>query len=687
MLFVKPLINTMKTYTKTAIGFLLIVCTVACSYQKQTRPDLEEILVDSLLLYYHDSAAANPEKLIQLMSEKRAGLQDSINSYNLLQFISRCFLFSNQLDSALALNGTVLRFCNASTSDNVRLYRLSANAYNSRGVFLQELNQWDSAIVCMKSAYEAQIKAQEFSRLPDICINLADCYQHQGNYGWAGFYYRKALFVADSLKLDDKINYPVYSGLARLYQELENFTLSDSYFRMAEKYWEAGTPYEKYFFTNSRGNYYYVTKDYSQALNWFRRANEVVSTFPQPLYRGIVEGNIGEIFLLMEQPDSARYYLDRAISFMGRTALQPGIKFYMDGLYASLALQTGDLQEAGRRLIQPYDTLHTDVQYQYYHNKRLEELFSKKKDFEKAYIYRKKADLCNDSLRNTKVRNTITETEFRYSQDTTLLKKDIQLAWTETKAEQWKWFAWMVVLVLIITILLAVGVYYNVRRKREIRYREQLSVVTRLRMALVRNRIGPHYIFNVLNSVMPAFRRYEELAEPLQLLIEVLRGDLHSSEQLSIPLEQEVHFVKNYLQLRMMNNPEKMQVVWNVASDLPMDTPIPSMSIQIPIENAVKYAFEQDCPDARITISIHIVEDSLQILIEDNGVGYNPGAHAGDERSTGHGLKILYRTTELLNTRNTRKMHFSIQNLQSSLEKDHGTRVTLIVPLNYNFAL
>lgn len=114
---------------------------------------------------------------------------------------------------------------------------------------------------------------------------------------------------------------------------------------------------------------------------------------------------------------------------------------------------------------------------------------------------------------------------------------------------------------------------------------------------------------------------------------------------------------------------------------------IPSMFIQIPVENAVKYAFNADCQTPIIFIGIEVKDEELHIKIKDNGIGYNFGAHVGDERSTGQGLKILYRTTELLNTHNIRKMKFSIQNQQSSLREDHGTCVSLIVPLNYNFAL
>ena len=93
------------------------------------------------------------------------------------------------------------------------------------------------------------------------------------------FYYRKALFLSDSIGMGDKMNYSIYSGLAKLYLELENYPLSDSYFKKAEQYWDKGNEYEQYYFANSRGNYYYVTKEYDDALIWFQRANTIVADF------------------------------------------------------------------------------------------------------------------------------------------------------------------------------------------------------------------------------------------------------------------------------------------------------------------------------------------------------------------------------------------------------------------------
>lgn len=682
----------MEKQRSAAYGILILLLTIlmGCT-SHQVEEDTETERIDSLLAVYVDSLAVDPLNVVSILRDKQRSVSDSLNYYKLQQTIARCYYFGNRIDSAFLLSNEILQYIERKQpNDSKRLLILSADTYNGKGVFYQEINQWDSAIICLHNASEALSQVNVENRLPEINIhiNMADCYQHKGDYGWAGFYYRKALFLSDSLGVGDKMNFPIYSGLAKLYQELENYPLSDSYFREAEQYWDKGSDYEKYYFANSRGNYYYVTKEYDRALVWFQRANAIVSNFPQSIYRGIVEGNIGEIYLLKEQPDSARYYLERSVAFFGESTLQqPGIKFYMDGLFVSLALQENDLQEATRRLVQPYDTLHTDLQYQYYHNKRLEELFRRKKDFAQAYYYSNQANICGDSLRNMKIENSIREAEFRYRQDTTLLKKDIRIAQTEAKAQQWKWLAWVAGLGFIIVVLLMVCVVFYIRRKKELRYKHQIATITQLRMAVVRNRIAPHYIFNVLNSVMPIFRRYEELSEPVNLLIDVLRGDLLSSEQLAVPLEKEIGFVKNYLKLKMLGDPERIRVEWHISTDVPLDMLIPSMSIQIPVENAVKYAFNTESLNPCITISISVEAKELRVSIEDNGIGYHPGAHARDERSTGQGLKILHRTTDLLNTHNIHKMQFSIRDLCSVSEGRHGTSVSLIVPLNYNFAL
>ena len=193
-------------------------------------------------------------------------------------------------------------------------------------------------------------------------------------------------------------------------------------------------------------------------------------------------------------------------------------------------------------------------------------------------------------------------------------------------------------------------------------------------------------MFNVLNTVMPTFKQYSELAHPLQLLIQVLRGNLLASEKMAVELQEEIELVKNYIALRKETNPNTIHIEWEITEQVPLQTLIPSMSIQIPVENALKYAFE-DNDEQTNTLSIHISKEdrNLSISIRDNGSGYDPEKHSNSKRSTGNGLKVLFRTIELLNSKNTEKIIFDIRNIGISDPSQHGTLVTITIPFNYQF--
>ena len=267
-----------------------------------------------------------------------------------------------------------------------------------------------------------------------------------------------------------------------------------------------------------------------------------------------------------------------------------------------------------------------------------------------------------------------------------MLKRDILISNNQIKLSQQHNIIILVLALLIISVLLAILIFIHIRRKNEQRYNRQMALATQLSMENIRNRISPHYMFNVLNTVMPTFKQYSELAYPLQLLIQVLRGNLLASEKMAVELQEEIELVKNYIALRKETNPNTIHIEWEITEQVPLQTLIPSMSIQIPVENALKYAFE-DNDEQTNTLSIHISKEdrNLSISIRDNGSGYDPGKHSNSKRSTGNGLKVLFRTIELLNSKNTEKIIFDIRNIGISDPSQHGTLVTITIPFNYQF--
>jgi len=394
----------------------------------------------------------------------------------------------------------------------------------------------------------------------------------------------------------------------------------------------------------------------------------------------------------MEQIDSARYYLNQAMHYYQQSVEQafeyPALEFYLDGLLAQLALQENRLNDAQQLLAKPFDPTIVEPSVIYLHHLYLEEMYAKKNDYKNAYHYRRKADAYNDSLRNIKVRNNTAEMEMRFRQDTTLLRKDLRIATAEGRASQWQNIALIILLVFVIFVATVATFIRYARRKREEEYRKQVATVTGLRMEIVRNRVSPHFVFNALNAIMPSLSQHKELEQPFALLIQMLRNNLIASEQIATPLNDEIALVKNFLQLEMLGNRRKIDVNWQIADDVPTDVHIPSMSIQIPVENALKYAFNNVNAHLPACININIVRkaDVISIVIDDNGEGYNPGSGAFSERGTGSGLKMLHRTVELLNMRNNNQMTFAIENKKTT-GNGNGTRTTLITPLEYQYSL
>ena len=115
-----------------------------------------------------------------------------------------------------------------------------------------------------------------------------------------------------------------------------------------------------------------------------------------------------------------------------------------------------------------------------------------------------------------------------------MLRKDIQLAHAKEESKQWKIITASTALGLLLILLFTIGVVLYNRKKKDLLFQKQKATITGLRMEVVRNRVSPHFIFNALNIILPAFRNYKELEHPMRLLINVLKGNLLFSEKIAV---------------------------------------------------------------------------------------------------------------------------------------------------------
>lgn len=676
----------MLTFFQKHHLYLLLVF-YSCGHNNSTdnkRDDQQTM--DSRLAAYHESIVTDPAATRLLLREQQQRSTDSLDYYNLQSFISLSYFYENKPDSACIVGESVIAFLKRSNQTSKQAKDLEASQYNRLGAFYWWMDKKDSSITCHLNAIAAA-KEGGGNALPNIYINLADNYYLLGDFPNATLCLRQALRAIDSLKLKDKHTHVVNTSLGRIYTDLGNFPLADHYFSMVENILDSIPPYDQYLFTNSRSNYYYSRKEYSKALDWYYKAYALIRSFGLPEQQAGMESNIGGVYLKMNQTDSAQHYFDKAAEVYLAPETSSSSAYYFNGRYASLYLQQNNLKAAEQLLAKPYDLSQMTPMYINFHNEWLEELYRKKGDYRKAYEYRLQVNAYNDSVLNITAQNNIAEIDSRYKQDTIVLKRDALIAQKEQKVSQFRSISILTVALLLLTIAGGVTTALLVRRKRDLRNARQMETITKLRMENVRNRISPHFVFNVLNAVVPSLRQHEELSLPLHLLTQSIRENLLLSEKIAIRLEEEVEIVKNYVLLRKSIDADTPTIAWRIDPEVNMNTLVPSMVIQIPVENAIKYAFESYDENNLLSVDITTKEDRLSIVIEDNGIGFDPGVQAQHSKGTGNGLRILFKTFELLNANNRQKLKFDIRNMTDPSTGRHGTSISIEVPYNYQYDL
>lgn len=658
--------------------------------------------VDSLFSDNTQLLWQKPDSVIRLFRTRQSVVSDSLLRYYYDVRMGMCFIAANRLDSALLCYKKVKRFCDVAPGDVSGKYIVAGTNENLRGLLFQVQNKRDSALFCFTSAFNNIYHTTYRRGLLDICINASDMCRFLGKLPQAAEWMRQALSLADSLQISSS-KHAIYAGLGQIYSDLKNFDKAQEYFSRADTLYPPQTAYEKYFYYNSRGNSYYSAEQYTKALECFRTGYSVAKNIEYAMCRATIELNMGEIFLKMGQLDSAKYYLDLGSGYFKGDLADAAIVFYLNGLYAALALERADVQQAGHYLLQPYDKSTMPPVYLHNYNKNLLAYYKKKGDYRRAFFYKEEVARYDDSLRNITNQTNVAEIGLRYSRDTTLLKRNATIAIANDRVAKLRWVA---VLGITILGLLIVGLilwyrYKKVKAERE--RREQLTTIAKLRMENVRNRFSPHFIFNALNVAVSSLRQYEKEILPMQRLVQVLRYNLMNADKIAISIAEEMEMVNGYIDLRRSMNSSLPQIDWRIAKEVNQQWLLPAMCIQIPLENAVKHAFPPDSElssPPQIIISIDLLENRFfKIMIEDNGVGYLSGSKlsASGEgvpvpqrdsacaESTGTGIKILLRTIYLLNMKNSLKIEMKIINRSSLPGNIPGTSVEIIVPITYNY--
>ncbi|MFC5650034.1 sensor histidine kinase [Paenibacillus solisilvae] len=137
----------------------------------------------------------------------------------------------------------------------------------------------------------------------------------------------------------------------------------------------------------------------------------------------------------------------------------------------------------------------------------------------------------------------------------------------------------------------------------------------------LQSQINPHYLFNTLEAIRMhcVIKQEDETARIIKLLAKSFRRSLHWENDL-IPLQEEINFIHEFLQIQMYRFHHKFSCRIEVAEEA-LGRKIPKLSILSIVENACIHGLEAKSGQGTITVDCQHYGGDLYVYIADNGIG------------------------------------------------------------------
>lgn len=628
-----------------------------------------------------DSVAIVPRKVRLKAFQKMEEAKDSLVKYNYLAMTLKTYLITSQLDSAQIVIQQIHDFIERQHSSS-QMADLESECFNMKGNIFARVGNMDSAEICFRKAYELRMRGTRIEVVPDILMNLADANNRLGKLDIGAAWYRRALLMCDSLHIASTKKPPIYYGLAQVYVTMRDFEQCDYYYNLAGESYDSMLPYEKYIYLNNRGTSYYYREDYQTAIKYFQKVIDLVEGYADMSFElNLGRLNLGDCYLQLNKVDLAVKYINECQLFFEGMGVSTAL-YYIDTQKIELALLQKDFQEARRLLSESVVPPGIDPDMVHIRNKYLQQFYEETGNYKRAYHYLQRNNQLDDSIRNERVRMRTADLTLRYQQDSTLIAHRVLLQEQKNKVLVLRQTQFVVFAVAVVSILTAVFLYLYSKKKRALLLARNHRTVSTLRLENIRNRLSPHFIFNVLNREM-AERNVEEKQE-LSSLVKLMRRNLELAEQLCVTLAEELDFVKTYINLERRSLGPDFHSELKIEKDVqPEQIRILSMMIQIPVENAVKHALREKEGERNLWVSVCRRGNGICIKITDNGGGYRPDSR---NRGTGTGMKVIMQTIRILNNKNKEAIDVLVHNV-SLQSGEMGCEVTFWLPDNYDYRI
>ena len=187
------------------------------------------------------------------------------------------------------------------------------------------------------------------------------------------------------------------------------------------------------------------------------------------------------------------------------------------------------------------------------------------------------------------------------------------------------------------------------------------------KLTALQAQVEPHFLFNTMANLKYLIRTDADRA---QLMVDHLVGYLQTAlpdmRSASSTVRREVALAEHYLSIMQIRMGDHLHFRCDIAEEA-LDVPVPPSMLISLLENAIKHGLERATRPGEISISAHIENRHVILVVSDNGTGL------ADEVGQGFGLANIHQRLKLL--------YADAASMLVAPGIDGGVAVTLSIPL------
>jgi tetratricopeptide (TPR) repeat protein len=570
---------------------------------------------------------------IKVIEQQLTVAQDNVSRISLLERLTEYYIYTDINKAKKYLADFFEAIQHAEKQDYLYKYYILRGNYQNQLYFFEEAaNSYSDALSALRSYGDVGQMIELYLDSVSVAINLSEIVLAED-------------FLAKSLKyLEIKPEKTLIARYKMLYGQLflakTYYDKAIELFLDAEKIFESTTPVEKtlkdYYLMShlysGLGTVYEITEQPEKRIQNGLKAVEICEIFGLNSRLSFYYNNVGSAYFNDQQLEQAKIYFWKAVQSADEYSLKAKAHAYANiGRCNSLV---GEFENA----LEYYE-----IAQSYYEEKGDEEIsnlsiidsfigemyldMGKEKKGLKQYLKAfQKAEKAMDLRQSLSVSKQISElyalqydykNAFEFQKKYELMLENFNEQLNERKIKE-------------------IEIIYETEKKE--RESEMLRLQsTQLQHKALRAQMNPHFMYNALNAIQHYIVNNDSDLAGLYLskFSTLMRSSLDFSESEIISLEDELNFIKDYLELNQkLRFENRMNFEIIVDEEIEEDIiGVPTMIIQPYVENAIEHGIRYKKGGTIIIEFSYFDDNNLRCVIKDDGVGREKSRQLREEKA------------------------------------------------------